>query len=178
MSSKAPIERKQLLNRIGNWALSAAALWAVVTLGWRWFHRDARVGLTPAPFVAANIQGTRVSLPPRDGRPSILIFWATWCGPCRIELARFRSAVKSGELPPDRIFAISVGEDVAEVREYAREHDLPFPVIVDSDDHSDASFSVRVTPTVFHLNSGGEIAWVSEGVHPLSVKQARSHLGQ
>ena len=38
----------------------------------------------------------------------ILIYWATWCGPCKIELERFQSAVNEGSLPPNNVWALNI----------------------------------------------------------------------
>jgi peroxiredoxin len=88
----------------------------------------------PAPaWVAFDLVGGAVDLASLLGKTPILItFWATWCGPCKEELAelgamqpRFAGAV--------RFFAVSIDHDVAALRDYVRGHPLPFPVLHDAD---------------------------------------------
>jgi cytochrome c biogenesis protein CcmG/thiol:disulfide interchange protein DsbE len=170
------MDRAQILNRIANLGLTLVLVYAAVTLAWRWLSTDARQG-RPAPAVeAVSLEGTVATIPPSDDKPLALVYWATWCGPCRIELGRVQSAIDAGEIPADRVFAISSGESLETVRIFAREHHYTFRVFADENGTSASLYGARVTPTMFHISGDRRISWVAEGLHPLSVRRTRTLL--
>ena len=171
-----PKSKKSTINRIGNYILYLAAVYAVVVLAQRWFLKDPRTGAEAKSFQAVTVNGGHQSIPTGDAKPSVLVFWATWCGPCKIELSRLQSAIQEGRLPAKRVFAISVGEDPEDVFRFAKDEGYTFQVLADTEGSSGNLYSVRATPTVFHLDDQDRIAWTAEGLHPLSVRKAVSHL--
>ena len=44
-------------------------------------------------------------------KPTVLVFWATWCGPCKVELARIQRLVSNSSIAPDSVVAVDVGEE-------------------------------------------------------------------
>jgi Tfp pilus assembly protein PilF/peroxiredoxin len=71
-----------------------------------------------------------------QGRWALLNFWATWCPPCREELRDLRSHREDLKDLGATILAISVDDpsDRAKVREYARQEELPFPILLADED--------------------------------------------
>ncbi len=170
------MSRREWLGRIMNWLLVAVTVWMGSSLIWSWLRQDTRIGTAAPEFQAMSLTQSLQAIPPRDGRPSIVIFWATWCGPCRMELSRLAEAISTNELPADRIFAISEHESLGTVKTFASEHQYKFNVLADESGAGGEKFKVRVTPTIFHLDKNGMITWVAEGLHPLSISKARAHL--
>src|SRR5687768_11186750 len=62
--------------------------------------------IIPSRKVLSYTTGTQVDFPSRNGR-NLAIFWATWCGPCKLEMERLKRSVESGSIPKDAIFAIN-----------------------------------------------------------------------
>ncbi len=170
------MSRREWVGRIANWTLGAVTFWLLSSLASSWLRQDERIGTLAPTFEATTLTQSQQSFPLNDGHPSIVIFWATWCGPCRMELSRLSSAISSKEIPADRIFAVSQQEDFNVVKTFAEEHRYQFHVLVDERGLGGSMFKVRVTPTIFHLDKNGVITWVAEGLHPLSVSRASSHL--
>lgn len=123
-----------------------------------------------------NMDGDSVDMPSDTSKPSILIFWATWCGPCTLELSRFAKAVKEGELPAERIHAVSVGEPLAVVQKEAKKRKYPFTVYADPRSLSTQVYPISATPTVVFLKPKLEVDSVSSGVSPLGIIKAKSFL--
>lgn len=105
--------------------------------------------------------------------PAVLIFWATWCGPCQVELDRYQSAINNKEIPQDRVYAISIGEELALVQKISQERGYTFPVFVDVSGASRNYYSVRVTPTVVILDQQKKVDWVGTGISPLGIQRAK-----
>jgi len=62
---------------------------------------------------------------PPPNEKSVLIFWASWCGPCSVELGRINSAISKGEISTQHIYAVNMGEERAVIERTIREK-IPF----------------------------------------------------
>jgi cytochrome c biogenesis protein CcmG, thiol:disulfide interchange protein DsbE len=168
--------KKVLLSRISNFTLILFSIYASVIIYQRWVARDERESQPAQAFKALTLTNSQIQIPPNDGKPSILVFWATWCGPCKLELDRLKTAVEQNEIPADRIFAVSIGETLEDVQATAKERQYPFQVVADERAQSRNLYQISVTPTTIHVDGSENIAWVAQGMHPLSIKRAKSHL--
>ncbi|MCB0342789.1 MAG: TlpA family protein disulfide reductase [Bdellovibrionales bacterium] len=131
----------------------------------------------PAPsFSVLALDGQRTTLPLATETPQILIFWATWCGPCKIELSRYNDAIAEGTLPAHQILAVSVGEPLDTIKQYLESHPYKFSVFADPEAASARLYPVSATPTVVHVTSDKKIDWIGTGVSPLGLWRARRFL--
>jgi cytochrome oxidase Cu insertion factor (SCO1/SenC/PrrC family) len=121
-----------------------------------------RVG-APAPgFTLGALDGRRVSLAGQTGRPVILNFWATWCGPCRRELPLLGRAAAAH--PGVSVLALDQGEDAATVRGFVA--GLPGTaalVLLDGDRTGGAAYAVGGLPVSVAVDAGGTVRAVHVG---------------
>jgi cytochrome c biogenesis protein CcmG/thiol:disulfide interchange protein DsbE len=137
---------------------------------------SAELQLTPVKngeTAATTNANNTITLPPSDNQPSVLVFWATWCGPCHLELSRLKEAVQKNQIPANRIFAISIGEDPQTVKDFADKESYPFMVLADPGASSQRYFNINGTPTTYHIQADRTIKWVGTGVSPLSISRAK-----
>lgn len=109
-------------------------------------------------------------------KKAVVIFWATWCTPCHIEMARINKAVINGSLRADDIIAISMGEAVDTVAKFVTSENYKFRVYVDEQNAAQSFFDVSATPTFVHLKEGGEVASMHTGISPMTVMRTEDFL--
>ncbi len=113
--------------------------------------------MAPIDFELQDLSGWSVKLSSLKGKVVFLNFWATWCGPCRKEMPsmqRMYDKLKSEGL---EILAVDLQEDKAQVRSFARELGLRFPILLDSTGAVGAQYNARAIPTTYLLDRKGFI---------------------
>ena len=92
---------------------------------------DASFAGKPAPlnFTLKDMNGVDVNLTSFKGRVILLNFWATWCGPCKLEipdLVKLQDEYRN-ELV---VLGFSVDDTVEQLRPYAAEYKMNYPILV------------------------------------------------
>ena len=130
-----------------------------------------RPGLCPIPVeerVAAPVDRLRVVGEDRElgldelaGRVVVLNFWASWCGPCRVEQPDLNEAFEL--LPEDEVAFLGVNIEDAEVNALAhiREFEIPYPSLYDPANDYASGFSgvgPRNIPSTLFIDREGRVA--------------------
>lgn len=118
---------------------------------------------SPAPaFDLQTPQGTKVSLSDQRGRPVLVNFWATWCGPCLLEMPLIQ---KYQDRYPDkfRVLAVNDDEASADVQAYIAKLGLSFTVLLDPGGKVTDLYRVRAFPSSYFIDSDGVIRFVHLG---------------
>lgn len=128
-------------------------------------------------------QGTRVNpvvfngqLFPAPNVKSVLVFWASWCGPCTIELGRIQKAIEQQEISPIHIYAINTGESQAVINKVINERKFKIPIVVDEFGILSRLFNVTATPTIIFIDESGKVDWISSGLSPSLIYRIKSFL--
>jgi thiol-disulfide isomerase/thioredoxin len=95
------------------------------------------------------------------GKPIVLSFWASWCGPCRKELPAL--AELAGKRPGVTFLAINVDKDRPLAEHFIRELKLALPVAYDPEASVMAKFDVVVMPTMFMVDQNGTVKFRKTG---------------
>lgn len=114
---------------------------------------------------------TDVEIPLRDGgtftlsehrgRPVLLTFWASWCGPCRLELPALTEW--SAAHPDVAVYAVSVDRDRKDAERFIQQVRFDLPVAFDPDSKHLGRYGVTSMPTMFLFDAEGELAWRHTG---------------
>jgi peroxiredoxin len=135
----------------------------------------------PAPeFQLTSLDGRAVSLADYRGKKKLVVsFWASWCGPCRMELPALRKFYeqnrKNGE--EFEVLAISIDEDIEAAQSYATKTKLSFPVLLDSDHKTANAYSVEGIPVLYVIDKDGKVIYGHEGFEPYMEVRLSSELG-
>lgn len=115
------------------------------------------VGSAAPNFDSQTISGEPVSLAALRGRVILLNFWATWCGPCRIEMPEFEKAFQEYTEDGFTILAVNNRENRETAAGFAAQFGLSFPVVLDENGHIQNLFGVAQYPSTFIINREGVI---------------------
>lgn len=135
----------------------------------------------PAPdFSLPAIDGRSVSLADYRGKQRVVVtFWASWCGPCRVELPLLAQVYERAHTANGgfEVVAISVDDDRNAAADYARQAKLPFPVLLDPGQKTVDPFRVESIPTVFLIDTDGKVSFGRAGFDQRTYLELAQRLG-
>jgi peroxiredoxin len=120
-------------------------------------------GLLPSGALD-RLDGGQVELGLSSG-PCLINFWATWCRPCRAEMASLNRLFNDFRPKGLGVFAISVDEDIHLVREFILQLPLSFPILLDPEGkRARRDYGIIGFPTTFLVarNAMVKDVWVGE----------------
>ena len=119
-------------------------------------------GKEPPNFRLILEDGRHISLEDLRGRPILINFWATWCGPCRLEMP---DIVAVAQANPDLIvLAVNVQETMEQIQPFAEEFQMTLPIVRDTDGELRTLYAVRGMPTSVFIDRQGKIFTIWTGM--------------
>ena len=130
----------------------------------------------PAPaFALEDLSGNMVSLSKYKGKALLINFWATWCGPCKLETPwlvdlRNQYASQGFEIigvstdDIDRNDKEKLGEEKKEIARFVEQMHMPYPVLIEGDLLSKPYGGLDAMPTSFFVDRTGKVVAVQMGI--------------
>ncbi len=115
----------------------------------------------PPAFSATTLDGRRVSLDTYKGKVVLLDFWATWCGPCVVEVPNVKAAYNRFHAQGFEVLGISLDENREALKSFVARKEMPWPQVfnADADRGSDPAslYGVRGIPYTVLVGKDGKI---------------------
>jgi len=113
----------------------------------------------PAPnFQLRDMQGHLVALSDLRGKVVMVNFWATWCGPCRVEMPAMEELYRTFQRKDFEILAVSTdAQGVSVTRPFQQENHLTFPILHDTDYRVGLTYGARSLPMTFMVDRQGVV---------------------
>jgi peroxiredoxin len=119
-------------------------------------------------FTVQDLDGTDVTLSAYRGKVILLDFWATWCGPCKVEIPGFIDLFSRYRSQGLQVLGFAVDDPVAALKAYANELGMNYPVLVGRgrDDVLEAFGPMVGLPTTVIIGRDGRICARHTGFTP------------
>ena len=115
-----------------------------------------KVGDQAPNFQLYDLNGNAVTLSEYRGSIVFINFWATWCGPCRVEMPAMEELYRMFARKDFEILAVSTdAEGVSITRPFQKENRLTFPILHDPDYRVGLTYGARSLPMTFMVDRQG-----------------------
>lgn len=122
---------------------------------------ETKDGQQAPNFVWYDESGKQVSFSDvAKGKPVLINFWATWCGPCIKEMPDLVALHEEYKAKGALVIGISVDKDsdvLTLVSDFVKDKKVPYPIIIDNGELENAFGGLRGIPTTFYINKEGTI---------------------
>ncbi|MFO7301987.1 MAG: TlpA disulfide reductase family protein [Acidobacteriota bacterium] len=148
-----------------------AAVVAVMLGAWPACNRHTvgpeEAAYAPLDFVLESVDGTEVSLADFRGRPLVINFWATWCGPCKQEVPWFVEFAEKYQDQGLTIVGISVDDTPADIQAFSEQYNVNYPMLVGlgRDDVARAYDALMAIPVTWLIRPDGRVHAKVTGIH-------------
>jgi peroxiredoxin len=161
--------RKLSLGSIRRWTLFAAAVVILASCNYAVLDdahvKSANERKATPDFALKDATGAVVKLSDYKGKVVLLNFWATWCGPCKIEIPWFMDFQKTYKDRDFAVLGVSMDEDGWDsVKPYVDEHKMNYRVLLGNDQVSQLFGSIDSLPTTIVIDREGRIASMHVGL--------------
>jgi len=125
-------------------------------------------------FTVSLLGGETLKLRAQRGKPVLVNFWATWCGPCREEMPAMERLYLKHRARGFVLLAVSVDSDATLVKPFLDKLKLTFPVTLDTKMDLANVYGVRALPASFLIDRNGYLTALALGPRPWDNRAAHA----
>jgi cytochrome c biogenesis protein CcmG/thiol:disulfide interchange protein DsbE len=137
-------------------------------------HIDSPLIGKPAPPFALKAVGSgeTIDLESLRGKPVVLNFWATWCGPCYEEHPTLVANART--LPNVQFIGVVFNDTEDKIMRFLAERGTAYPTLLDGNGKTAIAYGVGGVPETYFINPAGTIVAKFEG--PLTTEALQANL--
>jgi peroxiredoxin len=118
----------------------------------------------PAPdFTLKSAEGGNLRLGELRGRVVLVNFWATWCGPCKIEMPHLNRLYEKYKGAGFVLLGVNIDEDPKQAIALATRMGLKFPVLLDTDKTVSRLYDLGSMPATVLIDREGRVRHLHRG---------------
>jgi thiol-disulfide isomerase/thioredoxin len=134
------------------------------------------VGNKAYDFLLLDREGNDISLSSLKGKVVFLNFWASWCGPCKMEMPHMQKVYEEYKDKDVVILAVNITASekngIEGVNNFLNENKYTFPVLYDKDGSVSEKYRISAIPTTYIINRDGIIVnFVRRSMSEEMIKQ-------
>ncbi|MBE6632639.1 MAG: TlpA family protein disulfide reductase [Ruminococcaceae bacterium] len=117
-------------------------------------------------FTVLDVEGNKVSLNQKIGKPIVLNFWASWCPPCKAEMPDFEKAYKQYGSDVEFMMINSTDgkrETVETAKQFIESKGYSFPIYFDTEFEASFAYETYSLPTTYFIDRNGNIVTYAIG---------------
>lgn len=120
-------------------------------------------------FSLTDLAGQKLDLHDYEGKVVLLDFWATWCGPCRIEIPEFEDLQNRYRDQGFAVIGISMDDSVPPVKDFYQQFKMNYPVAIGDSKLAELYGGIFGLPTTMVIGRDGRIYAKHVGLTDISV---------
>jgi cytochrome c biogenesis protein CcmG/thiol:disulfide interchange protein DsbE len=129
------------------------------------------VGRRAPVFALEDLHGKPVDLAKDHGNVVLLNFWATWCGPCKVEMPRFMEWQKQYGPKGLEVVGVSIDDSAAPARAFVDKLHLNYPVVMGTAKLGERYGGVLGVPVTFLIDRHGIVRARFDGEEHLAAEE-------
>jgi peroxiredoxin len=144
------------------WTTQLVALAALALMG-------GAVGAATTPasgapdFTLPSLDGPNLRLQEQRGQVVMINFWATWCGPCRVEMPHLARLYDKYRGSGFTVLAVNIDEDPYKAANLAKQLGMRFPVLLDKEKKVSRLYDLSTMPSTILVDREGRLRYVHRG---------------
>ena len=114
-------------------------------------------------FTLPSIEGPNLRLQEQRGQVVMINFWATWCGPCRVEMPHLARLYDKYRGSGFTVLAVNIDEDPYKAANLAKQIGIRFPVLLDKEKKVSRLYDLSTMPSTILVDREGRVRYVHRG---------------
>lgn len=137
---------------------------------------ELKEGQQAPALTLATLEGAQASLADHRDKLVVLNFWATWCGPCTLEMPSLEALWQRYRERGLVVLAVSVDRGAPRnlLDPYVRNLKLTFPILLDPDAKTSGNWRVSALPATFIVRPGGDVTGMVVGARDWDNREMRA----
>ena len=116
--------------------------------------------------------GETFTFGPKDGKVTLVVFWATWCTPCLEEIPQLKDFHETYAEQGFRVVSINIDDpEGVKAPLLAKQFEINYPVLIGDEKAEKAFGGLRALPTSFLVGRDGRVKRKLEGLYPAATME-------
>ncbi len=127
-------------------------------------------------FELNNLKGEKINIEDFKGKPLVIDFWSSWCGPCIKEADVLSDGYKEWKFKGVEFVGIAIWDNNKSIKDFMKNNDIQYEILIDKEGFTAVNFGVIAVPEKFFVKSDGSFAFKING--PLDMKSLDKYISR